>query len=293
MKELMRDPEKISVDNAHTRRTPLVSNIFENLNLLNAILDRHQATIFKRWDKKSEEKRRSLVVAAWGSRMAENRRPDFKVWQSVLAQEYIPPNYREAIMMPHINQENLVKGSILPLYLTTRAKTHPSNFVGADCKAMHMKIFGPLLGVTQVTDYVMKFTERDGPEEYAEILRIRDHPQADDWLDSEKAWPVGWSLLILEAQETIMSFLVKCAKAVLHDLSHQQLVEGPSHSIPMPAPTSATGLHRWLIWSANIHTALRRLSTSPRSHPCLMRSTAMPSITWLCFVRTMDTSRDT
>lgn len=78
--DLKRKPEAIPVGNVRAYKDALISTIFANYEVLNAILNRHQATISKRWHKRSEAKRRDLVLSAWGSKMAVNHRPDFNFW---------------------------------------------------------------------------------------------------------------------------------------------------------------------------------------------------------------------
>lgn len=106
---------------------------------------------------------------------------------------------------------------------------------------MHLSMFGSALGVTQLDNHVMLLTKGDGPDAYAQTFHFQDHPDATDWLHSGKGWQPGWGLLILQAQEKIMSFAVNCAKLLLHDMSDQDLLQGSLQPVLRPAPTNAAG----------------------------------------------------
>ncbi|KAM3425303.1 hypothetical protein BST61_g7250 [Cercospora zeina] len=52
----------------------------------------------------------------------------------------------------------------------------------------------------------------------------------------------GEGLLILESQEKTMDFLVKCAKAILHDIAEESLLEAPMQPAPPSLSEQESGL---------------------------------------------------
>lgn len=64
-------------------RATRASCIFENYDLLRGILDRHEATVQKRWKKKTKEQKRKVIVSAWkGTEMPKTHRPDIQAFKN-------------------------------------------------------------------------------------------------------------------------------------------------------------------------------------------------------------------
>lgn len=68
---------KVSVESVQDKATDLVGSIFKNFRFLGDVLDKHEATIHRRWLKKSGKLRLKVIREAWGVRMAASHRPDF------------------------------------------------------------------------------------------------------------------------------------------------------------------------------------------------------------------------
>jgi hypothetical protein len=92
---------------------------------LRGIVDRHEATIQKRWTKKTKQQRLQILLAAWPN-MAPEHRPDFAAFRKEsMTQRERGTKLRDHFIWPHINQEDLLKPKTLPLMLKSRARNHP------------------------------------------------------------------------------------------------------------------------------------------------------------------------
>lgn len=87
------EPEHLTVDQVRARAEPLNKRLWENHTHLQAISQRYEAVIQRRWDKKSKVKRREAVVNAWGSDSAlpKDHRPDLLHIRSRLSQSVESP----------------------------------------------------------------------------------------------------------------------------------------------------------------------------------------------------------
>lgn len=72
------EPEHLTVDQVRARADPMNKRIWENYTHLQAITQRYEAVIQRRWEKKSKIKRRDAVINAWGpdSALPRNHRPE-------------------------------------------------------------------------------------------------------------------------------------------------------------------------------------------------------------------------
>lgn len=212
-------------------RSEWVKSIFENFELLGAILDRYESVIRKRWTKKSVEKRRKTILEAWGTEMAATHRPDFAAARnSDPMQQAHATKYREAFIWPYINQEDLTKPDSLLLFLTARARNHPESFAAGDDEAMHIGLVSGALLPVILMDHIMMFPGRRTIDNYGELLITRgEDVRSLQYIYTCKSTEPGNGLLILEAQDRILKFLIACSKIVLNmrDISHDEMLLSP------------------------------------------------------------------
>ncbi|KAF2164008.1 hypothetical protein M409DRAFT_68229 [Zasmidium cellare ATCC 36951] len=218
-------------------RSQRASRIFQNLKLLRDILDKHEATIQKRWKKKTKEQKRKVITAAWkDDDLPKMHRPDFEAFRrQVDSQGKAGKIQRESFMWPFLNQEDLLKPRSLLLLLNSRGRNSPAEFAAADIEAIHLGIVSFAIKPAFLNEHVMLFTGRNTAETYGQLISWDDHPDAFDWLMTRKHMQPGEGLLILESQDKTMEFLVKCAKTILHDVDEEALL----HSAPQPEPPAS------------------------------------------------------
>lgn len=251
--ETERPPKLVmSLDCAKEQRNNDVESLLRHHKLLGAILSRHQTTINKRWLKKTNNQRRKIVLEAWdaGTKMAPSHRPDFRARRKLIEGKGTVGEHRDAFMMPYINQKDLVSPKTLLRFLTSRACHHPAEFALADANAMGLGISRPdFFEILGVPGMEMRFNGNRSVKEYAKLVPCLDEraTRLGDWCQHELCGVnVGHGLLVLQAQQRTMTFLVACTKLILHDidLSDEGVTPGllqPALSLPNepePAPTS-------------------------------------------------------
>ena len=196
--------------------------LFISYNDLRAILERHEATIQKRWTKKTQAQRQAMLLTAWPN-MPAGHRPDFHAWKKAGRQgrnvKGGGTNYRDAFIWPYINQEDLVsRPRSLLLLLNSRGRHDPCHFAAADGEAMHMGKVTATLRPIFLNGYLMLLNGATSPHEYGKLLEWDAHPDAFEWLTTRKQFLPGEGLLILEAQERLLSFLVSCCRRIMHEI---------------------------------------------------------------------------
>ncbi|KAF9560858.1 hypothetical protein EC968_005975 [Mortierella alpina] len=209
-----------------------VTQIFKDWNLLNHIVQRHEATIQKRWLKKTREQRKSVLLRAWPN-MADTHRPDLEAFfkESNGNTRTID---RAAYLWPHINQEDLLKPKLLLIFLNSRARNFPSAFAGADHQSFRFATTSSRVPAAFLNEYTMMFTGRDTPETYGELYSWDDNDKAADWLFTQRGMHPGYGLQMLEVQERVYGFLLQCCLLILHDMTREDLMNDDSPVVPEP-----------------------------------------------------------
>lgn len=208
-----------------------VKKIFEDWTVLNRIVERHESAIRKRWTKRTTEQRRKLLLRAWPG-MPRKHSPDF--WAFLKKLDDV-----NAYKWPQINQEDLVKSKLFLMMVNSRARSYPSAFAAADMELWRFGFASGKIRPIFLNEYVMMFTGRDTPETYGQLYSWEDHEDAFTWLMSMKGNHPGEGLMVLEVQEGIYDFLVKCCLDLLSDMDPVALKEGHGPIQPEPALLSA------------------------------------------------------
>ncbi|TKX27448.1 hypothetical protein C1H76_0285 [Elsinoe australis] len=231
-----------SVEAVRKEASSRSQQIWKNWHLLNDILARHEATVQKRWRKKSIQARQKLLLSAWPDKPPSHR-PDLEVFRrgSALGLD-LGAKDKGAYMWPYINLEDLCTPRALLLLLNARGRTTPDAFIFADLSST---VTGSAAGVMQLgflTGYTMMFIGRKDPESYGELIDWVDLPEAKLWMQYGKGCQPGEGLIILEVQDRIWSFLVDCCKQILHDISADMLLDAKYPVQVAPPSISEYGL---------------------------------------------------
>lgn len=83
-------------------------------------------------------------------------------------------------------------------------------------------------------EYVLVLNGVSNAQDYGKLLSWSDHPDAFDWMHTQKQFLPGESLLVLEAQERILVFLVNCCRQILHDIPDATLTSDAFPPQPEP-----------------------------------------------------------
>ncbi|KAI0896191.1 hypothetical protein F4806DRAFT_502516 [Annulohypoxylon nitens] len=185
--------------------------ILANYHLLEEILKRHEAKIQKRWEKKPRPQRLSILLSNWPD-MPVSHRPD----------------------------EDLAKPKSLPLLLNARGRNHPTNFAAADGDAMHLgKVTMAVIPIF-LNLHVMVLNGITKDKECGELFAWEDHEDAFEWMQSRRQFLPGEGLLILQAQDRLMEFLVSCCRQILHDIPAGELISDIHPVIEHEPPCNIT-----------------------------------------------------
>ncbi|KAI1659783.1 hypothetical protein F4813DRAFT_401361 [Daldinia decipiens] len=185
---------------------------------------RHEATIQKRWNKKTRQQKQKILLDAWPD-MAVTHRPDFDAfWRTNKFHGGVSEeSVRDCYLLPQINQEDLLKPKTLLLLLNARGRNSPPEFAAADFEAMNLGLATNNMRSIFLTGYTM----------------WSEHSDARDWANTRKKFLPSLGLLILEAQEKLMKFLVACCQYILHDIPVHSLT---ADTFPVqPEPPLKTG----------------------------------------------------
>ncbi|KAI3481318.1 hypothetical protein L1887_56416 [Cichorium endivia] len=211
-------------------------SIFADWTRLNAILKRFEALIQKRWLKRSAKQRRETLLAVQPC-IPLVHRPDFEGFRNFnnrrLARERICSSH--AHLTPYINLEDLMQGHNLLLFLNSRGRHLPVLFASTEADKAH-------LGYGWITQperdgYAMAFYGKQTPKQYGTVTKVAFLPRR---IGAVQSYTPIYGLLILEIQQSIYGFLLRCAQAVLHDLNPADYVLAPHKQEP-PPPKDSTG----------------------------------------------------
>ncbi|KXT16820.1 hypothetical protein AC579_6795 [Pseudocercospora musae] len=242
-------PKKLSTQETRCAARHFAISIFKDWTQLNAIIKRFEATIQKRWMKKSVKQRREILLKAWPG-MSATHRPDFENMRSIKKQASRKRTCRTAAYLwPQINLEDLQTRNLLLHFLKSRGRNLPDTFRTADVKTAHLGD-----GWDRSLDYEQYF------EDYCCDFHYYEHHDHEGaklcLLFEEKCSPSFYGtvitshikellpyqfkflrrshegLLSLEIQQGIYRFLLSCAKRILHDIAPAQFFLAPS--VPEP-----------------------------------------------------------
>ncbi|KAJ5912994.1 hypothetical protein N7504_001877 [Penicillium tannophilum] len=210
-------------------------NIFTSYETLHEILKRHEASIRKRWVKRTRPQRLKILLSAWPN-MPETHRPDYDAFRKESRPgRGIDSKYRQCFMWPYINQEDLLDTKTLPLLLNSRGRHPPPSFAGADVQAMHLGFVTKAIVPTFLNQYVMILNGvTHNSSEYGKLVAWSEHPDAFDWMSTLKQFLPGEGLLVLEAQERLLKFLLQCCFQLLHDIPESTLTNTSFPVLPEP-----------------------------------------------------------
>lgn len=220
-----------------------LDKIFASYETLHEILRRHKGTIQKRWFKKTRAQRLKVLLTAWPN-MPTIHRPDFAAFRRESELDRCSgTKYREHSMWPYVNQEDLLNPKVLPLLPNARGRHDPSHFAAADVDAMHLGFVTKAVVPIFLNGHVMILNGVAGNRrDYGKLMAWEEHPDAFNWMTKQKQFIPGEGLMILEAQERLLTFLVQCCLELLHDIPQSTLT---SDSFPiLPEPQLKPERHR-------------------------------------------------
>ncbi|KAI1177728.1 hypothetical protein F4777DRAFT_576806 [Nemania sp. FL0916] len=199
-------------------------SIMQSFNVLGDILGRYEATIRKRWAKKNQTQRRSILLQAWPD-MAKASRPDLKADRARSCDGSI---VTDIFLWPNINLEDLSSGNHLLRFLNSRGRHHPANFALLDINSIHI---GVHIGAVPLIDipYTFMTLESDASKAYGTLITYQDGLQINVF--DNNTLSAGDGLRVLQIQERILDFLNSVCAIILGD---KDLANSPDPLVPEP-----------------------------------------------------------
>ncbi|KAI1744849.1 hypothetical protein F4680DRAFT_168412 [Xylaria scruposa] len=210
------------------------TSIFSYHEKLQSILERHEVTIQKRWEKKTKTQRLGILLQAWPG-MPLTHRPDFAAFRKHAGNlNSMAIQHRSSFIWPIINQEDLGDPKTLTLLLNSRGRNHPHSFAASDGEVMHLGKVTMAIVPIFLNQYVMTLNGMTRQEDYGRLIAWDEHEDAFDWMHTRKQFLPGEGLLILEFQERLLEFLIDCCKLILHDIPLDQMTSNKFAIRPEP-----------------------------------------------------------
>jgi hypothetical protein len=209
------------------------NKILSDWATLQKILDRHEETLRKRWMKKSKAQRKMILLTAW-SDMPSTHRPDYEAFRKESTQQIsLGTKYKDAYMWPYVNVEDLVQGKSLLLFINSRGRHPPNMFAHADHEAMRFGHVTGAINMPFLNEHTM-FLDGLTAATYGKLDAWSDNDNAFDMMMTGHGLHPGQGLTILEVQQRILGFLVKCCQLILHDMSPGSLTDDQTPIRPEP-----------------------------------------------------------
>ncbi|THY02389.1 hypothetical protein D6C85_06535 [Aureobasidium pullulans] len=212
-------PTISDLEDLRSQSQALSISIFRHWILLNKILKRFEGQIQKRWIKRNNSQRLSVLLQAW-PHMSATHRPEFATLRKIgVNNNKRRPNQakeKEAYLWPYVNQEDLVQTHNLLIFLNSRGRHHPDKFVFGDQQQANTN---KPSGMSDVDKYKMCLHGQRSPKTYGSLV-LRD---TGDRVQRELRMEPVAGLQVLEVQDRNLDFLVKCCRLILHDMDLDNL----------------------------------------------------------------------
>ncbi|TLD07975.1 hypothetical protein E2P81_ATG10280 [Venturia nashicola] len=225
-------PRTMTVEQVQPLATNFAQQIYDDYTALRDLLMRHESTIRKRWLKKG---------ANWRSKILLTAMPDIPLQHRADFEGYRNLNNRgvqrgrtcsaEAHLMPYINKEDLLHDRHLLLFLNSRGRNPPGVFTWTDAEKAHLALDWTDMNEphTHSDSYMMVFCST--PRDYGMVVKSSE---VSPKIARAHGFDPVYGLLVLEIQQKIYSFLLSCAKTILHDYSPDMLMSAPRQLEPTP-----------------------------------------------------------
>ena len=141
-------------------------------------------------------------------------RPDF----DVIRRKLKGPLYRDAMMMPHINLDDLSSPKNLLNLIYSRCRLPPEHFAWSDFAPFQTAMSVEAVEPAFMFGQVMLLTGQESRDKYGALRVLKSHDEVMNIVWTGYAFPLGHGLLVLEVQEKLYRFLLKCVVLLLRDI---------------------------------------------------------------------------
>ena len=168
--------------------------------------------------KKIRKKQKDLLLQAWPN-MSATHRPDYEAYraENTGRRREELSQFQDAYKWPYINQQDLSSRSLV-IFIESRGRNHPSAFARADLDQTYLGTVGHFIPEPAFLDRHTMFMDGDSVEEYGKLISWKDNRDALVLFALGRQFSPGEGLKVLELQQRVYPFLVRCCEPILHDL---------------------------------------------------------------------------
>ena len=203
----------------------VLSALFSAWTQLRSIVAHHEASLNKRWLKKTADQRKKILLSAWPE-MPEKHRLHFdmlrrkSLWKLKLGRSFEAAEDRAA-RFSNINLEDLLQSDRLLRMISSRCREHPSKFTNADRNSIQLGLRMKILRPEYVAGYNIDLYSDE--TNYGHIIDRCEDPEDFFKFPIGLKPDAGDGLMITQIQRDILQFLVRCSAVLLHDLCLDRL----------------------------------------------------------------------
>jgi hypothetical protein len=166
-----------------------------------------------------------------------NHRPDFEAFiKESPTQKAQGTRFRDAYLRPYINVEDLIEGKMLLLFLNTRARNPPNVFARADFNALHIGQVSGAVMPAFFNEHTMLLSDASDWKQYGKVVSWDEDSRAFDWMQNGIEFIPGEGLMVLEIQNGLYEFLLKCCQLLFQDANPEDLANEQLPVLPEPEP---------------------------------------------------------
>ncbi|KAL8992432.1 MAG: hypothetical protein Q9169_007108 [Polycauliona sp. 2 TL-2023] len=176
-----RRPDTMTIEDLKAESQKILENLFEVWAQLRTIRSQHKSCIEKRWRKKTEDQRMTLLTMVCPG-IPPMHRPDFMASRKKFRRKDLPFSLDIALRLPCINLEDLSGPNALLLFLESRSNNFPALFTNADRSQLRVGIKSKVLIPEYVRGYTMYMSGEQTREGYGRIVSWVQDPASANLL---------------------------------------------------------------------------------------------------------------
>ncbi|KAF2134905.1 hypothetical protein P153DRAFT_329762 [Dothidotthia symphoricarpi CBS 119687] len=206
-----------SIKDIQTSLPLLLGRIADAWAILSDTVQRHEALIRKRWMKKTQAQRTSVLLEV-DPKLPRTHRPDIDRFLLDSCPHRRDMLDFEKYVWPYLNIEDLVKPKSLLLLLNARGRHSPEVFAFSDFELAPLWKIRPKLLEARQSKFTMNFIGSSNVGEYGSLVEWSSPAAANESITNGHTVHLNHGVQILLIQEGLLKFLNRCCIAIVPEL---------------------------------------------------------------------------